>query len=221
MGSSDTVLARLLALGTAVALLDGIRLLREGRFRKLPPLLIFNIGMPLAGWLILSAADKPIPFYGLELPHLIGPDVDLAKFIKGWGGVGIVSVLNCGAIDDGCSLVGREDWLPGSLVVVFGEHCFDVVYHGETTGAFGVIPGQVDACVEITFPVFCEVVEFLDGVMEVVSVVVANVFDSEVVYYEGEQDGSPPVSPETWCAFALVVALFVEAFGKEFLRQDA
>ena len=38
----------LLALGTAVALLDGIRLLREGRFRKLPPLLIFNIGMPLA-----------------------------------------------------------------------------------------------------------------------------------------------------------------------------
>ena len=39
----------LLALGTAVALLDGIRLLREGRFRKLPPLLIFNIGMPLAG----------------------------------------------------------------------------------------------------------------------------------------------------------------------------
>ncbi|HYO26636.1 MAG TPA: ABC transporter permease, partial [Azonexus sp.] len=32
----------LLALGTAVALIDGIRLLREGRFRKLPPLLIFN-----------------------------------------------------------------------------------------------------------------------------------------------------------------------------------
>ncbi len=39
----------LLALGAMVALIDGIRLLREGRFRKLPPLLIFNIGMPLAG----------------------------------------------------------------------------------------------------------------------------------------------------------------------------
>ena len=39
----------LLALGTMVALIDGSRLLREGRFRKLPPLLIFNIGMPLAG----------------------------------------------------------------------------------------------------------------------------------------------------------------------------
>jgi ABC-type branched-subunit amino acid transport system ATPase component/branched-subunit amino acid ABC-type transport system permease component len=39
----------LLALGMMVALIDGSRLLREGRFRKLPPLLIFNIGMPLAG----------------------------------------------------------------------------------------------------------------------------------------------------------------------------
>ncbi len=39
----------LLALGTAVALIDGIKLVREGRLRKLPPLLIFNVGLPLAG----------------------------------------------------------------------------------------------------------------------------------------------------------------------------
>ena len=80
---------------------------------------------------------------------------------------------------------------------------------------------QPDTGVEVTFPVFCEVVEFLYGVAEVVSVMFTNVFDPEVVYYEGEHDGAPLVSPETWCAFALVVALFVEAFGKEFLRQDA
>ncbi|MBJ9977717.1 cytochrome b [Pseudomonas sp. S75] len=47
-------------------------------------LYLLMIGMPLAGWLILSAAGKPIPFYGLELPALIGKDPDLAKFIKGW-----------------------------------------------------------------------------------------------------------------------------------------
>jgi cytochrome b561 len=34
--------------------------------------------------LILSAANKPIPFYGFELPALIAPDMDTAKFIKGW-----------------------------------------------------------------------------------------------------------------------------------------
>lgn len=40
------------------------------------------IGMPLAGWLILSAAGKPIPFFGLQLPALIGENQDLAKQLK-------------------------------------------------------------------------------------------------------------------------------------------
>ena len=40
------------------------------------------IGMPLAGWLLLSAAGKPIPFFGLELPALIAPDKALASQIK-------------------------------------------------------------------------------------------------------------------------------------------
>ena len=30
------------------------------------------IGMPLLGWLLLSAEGKPIPFFGLELPALMG-----------------------------------------------------------------------------------------------------------------------------------------------------
>jgi|SRR5690554_2255471 len=37
---------------------------------------------PLAGWLLLSAADKPVPFWGFELPHLIAPDKALSKTIK-------------------------------------------------------------------------------------------------------------------------------------------
>lgn len=40
------------------------------------------IGMPLLGWLALSAAGKPIPFFGLELPALIGPDKALAGQFK-------------------------------------------------------------------------------------------------------------------------------------------
>jgi cytochrome b561 len=34
----------------------------------------FLIAMPILGWLTLSAAGKPIPFFGLELPALIGID---------------------------------------------------------------------------------------------------------------------------------------------------
>jgi cytochrome b561 len=40
------------------------------------------IGMPLTGWLILSAAGKPIPFFGLELPALIGENKGLAKQLE-------------------------------------------------------------------------------------------------------------------------------------------
>lgn len=40
------------------------------------------IAMPIAGWLVLSAEGKPIPFFGLHLPALIGEDKALAKVIE-------------------------------------------------------------------------------------------------------------------------------------------
>ena len=40
------------------------------------------IVMPVLGWLILSAADEPIPFFGVHLPSLLAPDKDLADSLK-------------------------------------------------------------------------------------------------------------------------------------------
>ena len=40
------------------------------------------IVMPLLGWLALSAAGKPVPFFGLELPPLTTPDKDFAHTIE-------------------------------------------------------------------------------------------------------------------------------------------
>jgi cytochrome b561 len=40
------------------------------------------IGMPLAGWLLLSAEGKPIPFFGVQLPALIAENKNLAEIIK-------------------------------------------------------------------------------------------------------------------------------------------
>lgn len=45
-------------------------------------LYLFMAIMPFMGWMLLSAAGKPIPFFGLELPALIAPDEALAKQIK-------------------------------------------------------------------------------------------------------------------------------------------
>ena len=40
------------------------------------------IGMPIGGWLILSAEGDPVPFFGLELPALVSPDKALAEQIE-------------------------------------------------------------------------------------------------------------------------------------------
>ena len=40
------------------------------------------VGMPLLGWLALSAAGKPVAFFGLELPALMAPDKAWAHDIK-------------------------------------------------------------------------------------------------------------------------------------------
>jgi len=40
------------------------------------------IGMPVLGWFILSAAGKPIPFFGLELPALVAKNKELASSLK-------------------------------------------------------------------------------------------------------------------------------------------
>jgi cytochrome b561 len=45
-------------------------------------LYVLMIGLPIAGWLILSAADKPVPFYGMQLPMLLDANKELAKQIK-------------------------------------------------------------------------------------------------------------------------------------------
>lgn len=53
----------LLALGSTVAVMDGVRLLQEKRYGKLPPLLIFNVGLPLlaaAGLFALPPAQLPL-----------------------------------------------------------------------------------------------------------------------------------------------------------------
>ena len=44
-------------------------------------LYVFMLVMPVLGWLTLSAAGKPIPFFGLELPALLAADKPTAKQI--------------------------------------------------------------------------------------------------------------------------------------------
>jgi cytochrome b561 len=87
-------------LGLSVFVLVWVRLLwrltgEVPRIEPLPPgwqmllaksmhlaLYVFMIGMPIAGWLTLSAQGKPIPFFGLYLPALIAESKSAADLIK-------------------------------------------------------------------------------------------------------------------------------------------
>ncbi len=37
------------------------------------------IGMPLSGWIMSSAAEYPVPFFGLDMPNIVGKDETLYK----------------------------------------------------------------------------------------------------------------------------------------------
>lgn len=43
---------------------------------------LFMIAMPLLGWAILSGEHQPVPFFGLQLPALIGENKALAKQLE-------------------------------------------------------------------------------------------------------------------------------------------
>jgi cytochrome b561 len=45
-------------------------------------LYVLMLVMPVLGWLVLSAAGKPIPYFGLELPALVAKNKELATTLK-------------------------------------------------------------------------------------------------------------------------------------------
>lgn len=60
----------------------------SGAARRMLPAIVhlalygIMIGMPLAGWLILSAEAKPVPFFGMTLPPLVGTNEALAEQVE-------------------------------------------------------------------------------------------------------------------------------------------
>jgi cytochrome b561 len=40
--------------------------------------------LPLLGWMLSDAADKPVHFLGLALPRLVQPDLDLSDQLLAW-----------------------------------------------------------------------------------------------------------------------------------------
>ena len=84
-----------------------------------------------------------------------------------------------------------------------------------------MVTDEVDTRVERTGPVLGDGIVFDEGVVQVVGVTVANLFDAEMVNDEGEHDGAPLVSPEARIGGALVAASNIEVFLEELVGEDS
>ena len=62
----------------------------------------------------------------------------------------------------------------------------------------GIVPVNGESAEEGTSPVDGDGVEFLEGLDEVVGVLFSDVFDTKVVYNEGEEYGFGVVIPQCW-----------------------
>lgn len=99
-GGRDTMKQLHFMLGLSALALVIVRLM-VNRFTRTPPvvpdpprwqkasakamhiaLYALMIGLPVLGWLILSAKSEAIPFWGYTLPPLIGPNASSAKWLK-------------------------------------------------------------------------------------------------------------------------------------------
>ena len=88
------------SLGLSIFAVAGLRLLVRLVARPHPPrgdaawqravsgathlaLYLLMIALPLIGWMMLSADNKPIPFFGIALPPLVEPNEGLAEQLEG------------------------------------------------------------------------------------------------------------------------------------------
>ena len=66
-------------------------------------------------------------------------------------------------------------------MTILDEEVTDVAFHSEEARVFGVVPGEANAGIFLAFPVLCDGVMLLQDGAEVLGVVLASVFNTEVV----------------------------------------
>ena len=115
--------------------------------------------------------------------------------------------MNCGAIADGCVLVGGKRTLLGFRIIPLGEEVGYAVVHGEGTGALGVVPLEINAGIQITLLDFSDIIVFFEGMSKVVGMAVTYVFNIKVVDDEDEEDRAPFMAPKTKNVGELVVSV--------------
>ena len=103
----------------------------------------------------------------------------------------------------------------------FDDEIVDVPRHTDATALASMVPFDVDTCKFVTCHVELYTVKFLEKVQEMIEVFDSHVFNTKVINYETELDGSPFVAPETRSGSHFIVAFGIKVGAKEIIDQDA
>ena len=106
-------------------------------------------------------------------------------------------------------------------MIVPPEDIGNVTAHGEATGAVSVVPCEVNTSKLGARPVRGDFVVRREGMQEVVGVLAADVFNTEIIHDKDKNDRSPFVAPEARRSGALVVAMRFKAGCEEVVGQFA
>ena len=142
--------------------------------------------------------------------------------VQGRAGINIINnQLSFGTIDNVMVFVWRVLWSTGVRVVEPCMHISDVSVHCKTAGVFDVIPFEIDPDKFSTCPVCADLIVFLEGSEQVLSIVAACVLDAEVVHNQREDHWACLMAPQTWGDVTLDVATGIEVFGEEVVGKFA
>ena len=132
----------------------------------------------------VAEGDKELVVYCAPIIQE-GADYGLDSFDTGgfeWGaGVRRVGEFLFGAVDDGCMAKGRVLRFRWYGVAPFEKEVFDVILDGQATGAFGVVPGEINVGESGAIPVLGDFIMLEEDVAKVVGVAFVDVFYAEVV----------------------------------------
>jgi hypothetical protein len=107
----------------------------------------------------------------------------------------------------------------GNGVFVFVQLALDVPRHGNGEGPFVVIPYELYSAVKVARPVFDECIFLTDAFYKVVGMLLAHIFDTEIVDNKQESDWPPFVLPESQSVGAFMITVGGKSFPQEFVGK--
>ncbi len=106
-------------------------------------------------------------------------------------------------------------WFGGHCMLVFVELFDDIPRHQNIQSMVVLISIELDATVEVAFPIFDEFVLFLEAFYQMVDILFVDVFHTKGVDHQGEQYVLCCVYPQSWSLFAFSVSVRRESFAQQ------